>query len=49
MEESRSAGDRLLRRGVAGRGKVHRAEAGNGVLVLRVIFLRRRKDSAQNQ
>src|ERR1017187_7137109 len=49
MEQSRCAGDQFLRRGVAGGRKVHRAEAGNGVLVLRVIFLCRREYSVENQ
>ena len=48
MQQSRCAGDQLLRRGVAGGRKVHRAETGNGVLVLRVIFLGKRESSAQN-
>ena len=49
MQQGGPAGNQCLRLGVAGGRKVHRAQAGNGVLMLRVIFLARgRECSGQN-
>jgi len=49
VQQSGSARHQLLRRGVAGGWKVYCAEAGNGVLVFRVIVLGSRECSNQNQ
>jgi hypothetical protein len=49
VEQSHTAGYRFLRGGVTRGRKVYGAEAGNRVLVLRVIFLCRRECSAENK
>ena len=48
VEKSGCTGDQLLRRGVARDRKVDRAKAGNGVLVLGVIFLCHGKHGAED-